>query len=601
LVRIQLESPRKYRNQWHFGRGFQERLLPSAPLPADAAFTTRLSASVERWLGVLTLSHGRAAAALIALSLLLFTPGLFALQPMDRDEPRFAQATKQMLETGDFVDIRFQDDARHKKPVGIYWLQSATVSGAKAVGVPDAMRTIGLYRLPSWLAAIGSVLLVYWAALAFLSRRGAFVAAALMASTVLIGVEARLAKTDATLLFTCLVGFGVLARAWFAAVSPATAQPLTRLHVLAFWLAMGLGVLVKGPITPMIVFVPALALSLRERSARWLLQLKPLLGLGIVIAMAAPWLIAIAVKTGGSFFADSVGKDMLGKVGQGQERHWGPPGLYATLFWATAWPLAVFMALAFHFTWKERKDDGVAFLLAWIIPCWIIFEAVQTKLPHYVLPLYPAIAVLAVMAVERDGVPFHWRSAKWASALALLAPLLILGAGVGGFWHFDRTVPFFALPFLIAAAILAFIAMRALQRAEPMAGAALLVASAVTLTVAAYPFGLSQLQAVNISKRLASAARAVPCEKPEYASAGFNEPSLVFLTDTEIELAEGKVAAAMFAKPGCKIAFVDQRHEGAFRSSLDAVQDKPGLRTRVKGININSGRMLDIGVYVRER
>ncbi len=179
--------------------------MASAHPPADASFAGRLSASVERRLGWVTLSHGRAAAALIVLSLLLFTPGLFSLQPMDRDEPRFAQASKQMLETRDFIDIRFQDEARHKKPVGIYWLQSAVVGAADAAGVPDALRTIGLYRLPSWLAAIGSVLVMYWGALAFLSRRGAFVAAALLSSTVLLGVEARLAKTDATLLFTCLV------------------------------------------------------------------------------------------------------------------------------------------------------------------------------------------------------------------------------------------------------------------------------------------------------------------------------------------------------------------------------------------------------------
>jgi 4-amino-4-deoxy-L-arabinose transferase-like glycosyltransferase len=575
--------------------------LASAALSNDAPFTTRISAGVERWLGWLTLSHGRAAAALVVLSLVLFTPGLFSLQPMDRDEPRFAQATKQMLETRDFVDIRFQDDARHKKPVGIYWLQATAVSGAHTLGVPDAMRTIGLYRLPSWLAAIGSVLLVYWGALAFLSRRGAFVAAALMAATVLIGVEARLAKTDATLLLTCLVGFGVLARLWFATVSPHISPPLSRLHIWVFWLAMGLGILVKGPITPMIVFVPTLALSLRERSGRWLLPLRPWLGLLIVAVIIAPWLTAIAIKTGGSFFADSVGKDMLGKVGQGQERHWGPPGLYATLFWATAWPLSVFMALAFRFTWKERRDDAVAFLLAWIIPCWIIFEAVQTKLPHYVLPLYPAIAVLAVMAVERDGVPFEWRSAKWVSALALLAPVLILVAGIGGFWQLDRVLPYFALPFLLAAAVLAFIAMRALQKAEPMAGAALLVASSVALTIAAYPFGLPQLQAINISKRLAEASRGVGCTKPAYLSAGFNEPSLVFLTDTGIYLMDGGAAAAFFGQPGCRIAFVEQRHQAAFQAGLGSVTDKPALRTRVKGININSGRMVDIGVYAREK
>jgi 4-amino-4-deoxy-L-arabinose transferase-like glycosyltransferase len=226
---------------------------------------------------------------------------------------------------------------------------------------------------------------------------------------------------------------------------------------------------------------------------------------------------------------------------------------------------------------------------------------VQTKLPHYVLPLYPAIAVLAVMAVERDGVPFEWRSAKWVSALALLAPVLILIAGIGGFWQFDRVLPYFALPFLLAAAVLAFIAMRALQKAEPMAGAALLVASTVALTIAAYPFGLPQLQAINISKRLAEVSRSVACVKPAYLSAGFNEPSLVFLTDTEILLSDGGAAAAFFGRTGCRIAFVDQRHESAFQAGLAAIADKPALRTRVKGININSGRMVDIGVYAREK
>ena len=71
---------------------------------------------------------------LVLLSLALFLPGFASLQPMDRDEPRFAQATKQMLETGDFVAIRFQEEARNKKPVGVYWLQAGFVAGAEALG-----------------------------------------------------------------------------------------------------------------------------------------------------------------------------------------------------------------------------------------------------------------------------------------------------------------------------------------------------------------------------------------------------------------------------------------------------------------------------------
>src|SRR3954454_24795363 len=83
-----------------------------------------------RVLDVVSAGHGRAMAFLAVCGLLFFLPGFFNIPPIDRDETRFAQATKQMVETGDFVDIRFQDDGRYKKPVGIYWLQSAAVQTA---------------------------------------------------------------------------------------------------------------------------------------------------------------------------------------------------------------------------------------------------------------------------------------------------------------------------------------------------------------------------------------------------------------------------------------------------------------------------------------
>jgi 4-amino-4-deoxy-L-arabinose transferase-like glycosyltransferase len=138
-------------------------------------------------------SHRRALALLFAFSLFAFLPGFFQTPAVDRDEARFAQATKQMLEARDYVDIRFQDEVRYKKPVGIYWLQAAAVKTGEALGVPQARTTIWLYRLPSLFGAIGAVLLTYWAALAFVPRRAAVIAALMMASSVLLGVEARLA------------------------------------------------------------------------------------------------------------------------------------------------------------------------------------------------------------------------------------------------------------------------------------------------------------------------------------------------------------------------------------------------------------------------
>jgi 4-amino-4-deoxy-L-arabinose transferase-like glycosyltransferase len=88
-----------------------------------------------------------------------------------------------MIETGDYVDIRYQDDVRYRKPVGIYWLQAAVVNAASAFGMPNARATIWLYRVPSLIGAVGAVLATYWCALAFVSRRGAVLAALMMMSS----------------------------------------------------------------------------------------------------------------------------------------------------------------------------------------------------------------------------------------------------------------------------------------------------------------------------------------------------------------------------------------------------------------------------------
>ena len=88
-------------------------------------------------------------ALLILLCLVAFLPGISTLPPIDRDEPRFVQASKQMAESGDFVDIRFQDESRYKKPVGIYWLHNA----ALALSGQGSDAPIWVYRLVSVLGA----------------------------------------------------------------------------------------------------------------------------------------------------------------------------------------------------------------------------------------------------------------------------------------------------------------------------------------------------------------------------------------------------------------------------------------------------------------
>lgn len=578
-----------------------------------ADLAARLSA--HDWRGTLhalTRTHLRALALLTLLATLILLPGINRLQPMDRDEPRFAQATKQMLETGDFVDIRFQDEARHKKPVGIYWLQSAAVTLGEKLGVDDARRTIGLYRIPSFLGALAVVLLTYWAALAFLSREGALLAALMMAASVLLGVEARLAKTDAVLAALSVAAMGFLARAYLAAKAPGVAPGLNRNHLILFWLVIGGSVLIKGPITAAIIALTLVTLAVRDRSLGWFAGMRPWMGLAIVLAVAAPWFTMILMKSGYGFIEESLMKDMFAKVGSAQEKHGAPPGTYLGVFWITFWPAAPLALLAAAFVWRERRDDGVAFLLAWIIPFWLILEAVPTKLPHYVLPLYPAIAILIVLALERGGLLLR-RWSRWLAAILFaLVPLIFLIGAPTLFLLLEEgspllRLPFFALPFLVVAAALGLYGAWQIVGARPVRMLVAGVLASLTLTIAAYNFGLPMLKAFNLSPRLAAAAAATGCANPAYASVGYREPSLVFKTDTEILMAKPDEAAAFIDAPGvgCRIAFIERRFEEEFRAALKG-QSAPALATRVRGVNINAAvdrnrrlRVLDIAVYVR--
>src|SRR4051794_18820500 len=136
----------------------------------------------------------------------LFLPGIAAMPPLDRDEARFMQATRQMVESGDLLQIRFQDEARNKKPVGIYWLQAASVALFSSAASTEAWP----YRLPSLLGAVLAVLLCFGLGANLVGRPAALVGAALLASSLLLVVEAHLAKTDAVLLATVVTAQGAL-------------------------------------------------------------------------------------------------------------------------------------------------------------------------------------------------------------------------------------------------------------------------------------------------------------------------------------------------------------------------------------------------------
>jgi 4-amino-4-deoxy-L-arabinose transferase-like glycosyltransferase len=541
---------------------------------------------------------GLAPVILIILALLAFAPGFATMPPMDRDESRFAQATKQMLESRDFVNIRFQDEARLKKPIGIYWLQALAVSTAEAVGASEARTTIAFYRIPSLVAAIAAVLLTWWTALPLAGRKAALFAGAMMAASILLGVEARLAKTDAALLATTLAMVGVLARLFMAPPETGERRERSLALPLVFWTAMAASILIKGPIAPLVVGLTIATLVLACRRWRWLMGLRPLLGVGWALVLVAPWFIAIMIETGGRFLQLSVGDDMMNKVAGGQESHGAPPGVYLVAFWVTFWPAAPLALAAAPWVWTKRRDTAVRFLLCWIVPTWLFFEFVPTKLPHYVLPVYPGIAILIAMALSRDAL---WRS-RWVSAILLLMPLVaiaIAGAALAGVWYLEGNIAWLVLPFGLLSIAAAVQGWRLTAGGLAEQGFALSALAATLAYWGVYGAAMPQAPSLWPSPRLASAAASMDCPSPAFASAGFREPSLVFLVSTGLAMPNGKGAADFLAGGECRMAFVDRRQEEAFLARSAAIGITPALQTRVEGINLNGGRKLHIGVYRR--
>jgi 4-amino-4-deoxy-L-arabinose transferase-like glycosyltransferase len=554
---------------------------------------------IDQVLTAATASHARALSMLAVLALLSFLPGLFQIPPVDRDEARFAQATKQMIETGDYVDIRFQEEARYKKPVGIYWMQAAVVQAAEAVGVRDARTKIGLYRIPSLIGAVGAVLATYWAAMAFVSRRAAVLAGVMMATSIVLGVEARLAKTDAMLLLTCVTALGAMARAYLAEQGdrPSSLPPLAIAAI--FWGAIAAGIMIKGPMIIMFVGLAAGALAVIDRSARWMLRLKPLIGVLFALLIVTPWLVAIAIRSGGTFFTDSVGGDMLAKVAGGQETHGLPPGFYTLGFWLTFLPGALLAGLAAPAVWRARSEPGCRLLLAWIVPAWIVFELVPTKLPHYVMPLYPAFAILIAGVVDSQSLSRNlWlvRGTVWWFILMMAAAVLLITLQI----VVGRNLGLWTWTFAAAAVIYSLFAWLLYEADGAEASLARAAAASLMLSIAAYAITFPGLRQLFPSVALATYMHNAGCADPVAVTAGFHEPSLVFLAGTNTVHGQGSTAADFLLTGPCRFAFVEKGQERAFVQRAEAIGLRYTTGPHIEGFNIN-GQAVNIATYRSER
>lgn len=378
-------------------------------------------------------------AVLAGLVFLLALPGLFALPVLDRDEGRFAEASSEMMESGDYVVIRYHGELRNKKPVAIHWFQSLAVS---LMSGPEA-RNIAEYRAPSMLGAMIAAMGTFWAGLALFNRRAAFIAGVVIGASLLLTTEANIGKTDAAQCAVLVLGMGALAHM--------RAGTGGKGHGVLFWACLSLGVLLKGPIAPLVCFGTIAALFVWERKYDWARPLLYWFGISLFCVMTIPWYIAVQVVTDGEFLSEAVRVDLGQKLVDAAEGHAGPFGMHTAalplLFWPGTLLLVPGVWMAVDRLWLSRKGralpaEGPAraaaaaseareamawrFLVCWIAPAWIVFEAAPTKLVHYTLPMYPAFALMAGAAADHWFSTNTWKFGRWISAILFVMVGLVL-------------------------------------------------------------------------------------------------------------------------------------------------------------------------------
>ncbi len=565
---------------------------PAAPPPPAPGWLTKLA------------RHGWVVIVLVCLALWL--PGILSLPPLDRDESRFAQSSRQMLDSGNYVDIRFGQVPRYKKPAGIYWLQSATTAVA---GFGDHNH-IWTYRLPSLLGGMAAALLTFWFASLFSAEAG-LLAGLLVAANLLLSAEATQATTDAALLGSIALTQGVLFHLWRAARADA-APPSPKLVMLG-WAGLAAGILLKGPVAPGVVFATIVVLAGWERWEKkkfdlaWLKTAQPARGLGLAVLITAPWLIAIAIQSHGAFFAQSLGSDFAAKIAEGQEGHGQLPGYYLIVASLTFWPMILFVAPGLGLGFTRRADPSIRFLIAWAAGWWLVAELVPTKLPNYVLPALPPIAILAALWIiaaqgqqsdqsEEKG----WR--RWLLIVAAVQSLLGLAAFTAApFFLPERygagPAPWWFLAAAGAGGLIGLTGVILLLIKKPLAGFFVTLA-AMLLLIPNLTAGIGPLLTQFwFSERLAQTALKdrQPYDPPPML-AGYEEPSMVFALGADVALTDGKGAAELGLKRG-GLALVDDDNRPAFLARLAELQGSADTVDTVSGFNYSRGKSSHVTLY----
>jgi 4-amino-4-deoxy-L-arabinose transferase-like glycosyltransferase len=353
------------------------------------------------------------AAVLLVLSLALNLAGNAYTGLWDRDEPRYAVSVREMRTRGDWLYPSFNGEPRYHKPILIYWLMGL---GTKIAGDnPQGARLVSAF------AGSAAVLGVWMLGRKMMGQRGGWLAALVFCTAPIVVAEAKLATTDATL---ALVVLGCQACLWALGRAPSRAASSS------FWILLALATLTKGPVGPTLIAASSLLAWWWGWPVDAWKRLHWRSGMIMFLLVTAPWFVAISIASHGDFLRFAVGNQILHRVASDMETHGGFPGYYPVVATLAFYPWSAFLPAAIAHAWSLRKSyPELGFLLGWAVGPVILLECFRTKLIHYLLPAFPAWALLVawlVLALGREGVNIR------RLPLGRVAPALLVGIGLGG-------------------------------------------------------------------------------------------------------------------------------------------------------------------------
>jgi 4-amino-4-deoxy-L-arabinose transferase-like glycosyltransferase len=541
----------------------------------------------------------RGALLLLAIALPAFLSGFFDLPPIDRTEVRYAQISKQMLETGDYINPSFLEEREPSKPIGVFWLQAASAS---LIG-DGVQNPIWAYRVPSLLGALLAVFITYLGARRLFGREAALIGAVLLGVNIVIVLQAHLALSKGLHLAFVAAGQWSLAHLYIS-----KRDDRQRCHALMFWTAQGGSILTGVLALPLLSLCTIVALVAADRDAGWLRRLHILWGLPLACLIAVPWMVALALNADPELVRGAWADGFFDKLAGPQRMNWsGFPGMYFAGLWLCLLPGSVLFLFAAKNTWASREERAHRFLLAWIVPYLIVLELLSDKPPLYSLQaVLPAVMVGIAAALTNfapSALPTTRRfKAYWSGALlhALLPAL-----GLAGFVLWSVR-PFTLLPLLLALVAAAGVVMAhlGLLKGRSYAWLGLSVAASLLFYVTTLQIVVPNFKGIWTSARMAEISRAIePCVPGRVLVADYGEPSAVFDIGSTTYVTKGPAAgqsAANWLDEGKgRIAFVTDHADANFHDHVKRIGLKAPLRIAcTRGFNVGRFFWTNISLYV---